>query len=154
MLFDNFENFFRYAKKSENSLMAYDFIVNYLHKPLPCGKYEIVGDEVFAIVSEFDTVPAESKDFEMHKKYIDLQFLVSGREALYLERPEALEESVPYSEKEDITFLKGSVGNCSLIMQPNQFVVFYPHEAHKAGCSINGETQHVKKIVIKVAMHK
>ncbi len=152
MLFDNIDNFFRYAQKNESSIMAYDFIVNYLKKPLPLGHYELDGDNVFANVIEYDTVPAADKDFETHRRYIDFQFLVSGRELIYLERPEALEVSSPYDAENDVEMLKGKSGICGFLLQPNQFAVFYPHEAHKPGCC-GKASEKVRKIVIKIAMN-
>lgn len=152
MLFDSIDNFFRYTSKNQNVIMAYDFIVNYLKKPLPLGRYEIDGDNIFANVIEYDTVPAAEKDFEMHRCYIDFQFLVSGQELLYLERPEALEASSAYDEANDCEMLKGNSGICGFLLQPNQFAVFYPHEAHKPGCCLDAPAK-VKKIVIKIAVN-
>ena len=150
MLLDSIENFFRYATKNDRSLMAYDFIVNYLKKPLPLGRYEILGDDVYANIIEYETAPAEQKDFEMHKRYIDFQFMVAGQEKMYLRSSEQL-EAQPYDEATDCAFLKGDSGICQFDVQPNQFAVFYPHEAHKPGCSIDGP-ETVRKIVVKIAV--
>ena len=47
---------------------------------LPLGRVDIDGDAVFANVQEYDTVPAEEKQLEAHRRYYDVQFVVSGEE--------------------------------------------------------------------------
>ena len=39
---------------------------------LPLGRADIDGDEVFANVQEYDTVPAGQKQMEAHRRYYDL----------------------------------------------------------------------------------
>ena len=50
-----------------------------------------------------------------------------------------------YQERED-------VNKCSLVLEENQFVVFYPWEAHKPQCAPEDQSSRVQKIVIKIAV--
>ena len=45
---------------------------------LPLGRADIDGDEVFANVQEYDTVPAGQKQMEAHRRYYDVQYVVEG----------------------------------------------------------------------------
>ena len=44
------------------------------------GRVEIDGDQVFALVQEYNTKPKEQGFWESHRKYIDIQYVVSGSE--------------------------------------------------------------------------
>jgi uncharacterized protein HI_0227 len=33
---------------------------------------------------------------------------------------------------------------------PKMFAVFFPYEPHKPGCTVNGKSSFVKKLVVKV----
>ena len=46
------------------------------------GKYEIAGDEIFASVMTYTTAPENEKKFELHRKYIDIQYIISGEEII------------------------------------------------------------------------
>ena len=49
---------------------------------IECGRHDIMGDEVFANVMEFTTVPAAEKNFEAHRRYADIHYVISGVERL------------------------------------------------------------------------
>ena len=49
---------------------------------IECGRHDIDGDNVFANVMEFETVPASEKPFEAHRRYADIHFVISGVERL------------------------------------------------------------------------
>ena len=49
---------------------------------LPLGRWEIDGQDLFAIVDEYDSKPLEKCFWEAHRKYIDVQFLVRGVEQM------------------------------------------------------------------------
>ena len=46
------------------------------------GKYEIDGDRIYASLVDKETSPKEKRAPESHERYIDIQFLVSGREII------------------------------------------------------------------------
>ena len=49
-------------------------------KKLPVGRYEIEGDDIFALVQDQTTGLVSEKKAESHGNYIDIQFLMSGEE--------------------------------------------------------------------------
>ena len=78
MIIDTIKNCGLYAAGNENLKKGFEFIKEFLENPKAVGKYEIDGDNIYAIVQEYET-KAPGK-FESHKKYTDIQFLVSGKE--------------------------------------------------------------------------
>ena len=112
---------------------------------LPKGKYEL-GGENFVNVIEYDTKESDGI-FEAHKKYIDIQYVISGEEkVLWAEKIDL--ETTPYLVEKD-----RSLG---LVNKPEQLAlsdgilcVFVPEEAHKVGLTLNAVVK-VKKAVFKI----
>lgn len=148
MILDNINNFLKYARSSESSLLAYDFIMNFKKKELPVGRYELDGDRCYALVQEYETAPESEKDFESHRRYIDLQYIIEGCEEMYWQQTNSLEEKIPYNEEADVAFYSGSV-SCRFQVRADEFVVFYPQDGHKPGCCVQFPDK-VRKIVIKM----
>ena len=46
---------------------------------LELGRHDIT-EQIYMNVMSFDTAPADSKQAELHHKYIDVQVLISGKE--------------------------------------------------------------------------
>ena len=67
---------------SERFRTAYEFLSRPDLAELPLGRNEIDGEDVYANVLEYDTVPAAEKELEAHRDYYDVQFVVRGEELL------------------------------------------------------------------------
>jgi YhcH/YjgK/YiaL family protein len=128
-----------------NNVFAYLKETNF--SSLESGKYEIDGDNIFAIVAEYQTKDESIGLPESHKRYIDVQYVADGCELMGygpLGNQEIIEN---YNEENDITFYNGE---CSLIkMDAGMFAIFFPGEVHLPGIMVN-EISFVKKIVVKV----
>lgn len=111
------------------------------------GRHEIDGTNVYAIVMEYDTEPAEECFWEAHRRYIDIQYVVSGVERMGYANLDRLETDDLYDEETDILKLKAE--GDMLVVPAGHFVIFYPHEAHMPGVALD-EPQLVKKAVVKV----
>lgn len=59
---------------------AFEFLRTADLAALPLGNTPIDGDEVFANVQAYTTLPDADAPFESHEKFFDLQFVVSGEE--------------------------------------------------------------------------
>jgi biofilm protein TabA len=114
------------------------------------GSYEIDGDNMFASVQELTTVDREEKDAESHAQYIDVQYLISGEEAIYVARPS--NEHVISEHKldsEDVILYSEVQNESKLNLSAGMFAIFFPNDIHTPGC-INNEKMDIKKVVIKV----
>lgn len=130
---------------------AFDFIEHCKRTPLEPGEYEIIGREVYALVQRYDTLPEEIPGWEGHRKYIDVQAVLSGEEIqLYAPLAQA-EEGASYCEESDLlrcgvkTYTKLRVG-------ADQFAIYYPEDLHKPKCLLNRSCQ-VNKVVVKVVLN-
>lgn len=116
---------------------------------LSAGRHDIDGDDIFMNVMTFDTAPPQSKRYEQHCKYLDIQVLLSGEERIDFGPKGAAVEPDTYHEDEDY-LLCDAVSPCqTLHMQPGMFAIFLPGEPHKPGC-ISEAAQTISKAVIKV----
>lgn len=101
-------------------------------------------------VMEFETAARETKQAEMHRKFIDIQLLISGAEAIdYGIAQPNLAEFDDYRDEDDYQLTPTITGGNTVVLQPNQFAIFLPYEPHTPGIFV-GQPQKLKKLVVKV----
>ena len=61
---------------------AFAFLKDHDLVKLAKGKYPIDGDNVFASVTEDSTKNLEKTNWESHRKYIDIQYVINGEELI------------------------------------------------------------------------
>ena len=115
------------------------------------GKYEVDGENLFYVVDEYETKPVQEGRLEIHRKYLDIQYIVSGEECIGFAPLEELSEESPYDGKRDLAFYEYEPTMSRLVLKQGMFVIFWPSEPHMPGRSIN-TTGTVKKIVVKIRM--
>jgi YhcH/YjgK/YiaL family protein len=116
---------------------------------IPDGRHPIDGDDVFALVQTYDTVPGTEKRLETHVRHVDLQYVADGHERILHAPAAALTVETPYDEAGDIAFYADPPFASSLLMRPGDLAIFHPDDAHKPGCMAGGRHT-VKKVVVKV----
>ncbi|HEY2574566.1 MAG TPA: YhcH/YjgK/YiaL family protein, partial [Verrucomicrobiaceae bacterium] len=91
----------RYESLSPRFARAFDFLRT-VDGTQSLGRHEIDGDQVFALVQSYATKPVEEALFEAHRKYIDVQFLFSGRETiLWAPLATMREQTMAHDESKD-----------------------------------------------------
>jgi YhcH/YjgK/YiaL family protein len=147
MIIDKIENAHLYKNISERISKSFEYIRTTDLKNLPAGKYPIDGENIFALVSEYQTKSEQEGKLEAHKKYIDVQYLISGEELMGyvpLGNQQILES---YKEENDIVFYTGDKSFTKV--SEGMFAIFFPEDVHMPGIS-TGKISDVKKLVIKV----
>ena len=138
-----------YFKNKERWAKAFKFLKSNDLTKLELKRYDIDGDNLFATVSEYQSKNEESAKFEAHRKYIDIQYVISGKEIMNLAPISTLKDVLtPYDAVKDIEFITVSkVVNYKA--SPSNFFIFFPDDAHRPGLK-DGSNSPVRKIVIKV----
>jgi biofilm protein TabA len=113
------------------------------------GRHEIDGDDVFALVSTYDTGPATEKRFETHRVYLDIQYVAAGTERVLHAPADALSIETPYDAAKDIAFYAEPKASSSLLLRTGDVAIFHPADGHKPGCMAGGRDP-VRKVVVKV----
>ncbi|GGA85588.1 hypothetical protein GCM10011369_29540 [Neiella marina] len=113
------------------------------------GKYQLAQQDVFVVVAEATTEPQQQRQAEIHKNYIDVQILLSGKERLGY----GLYPPTEYAELdalENDVVLFDSVSDEQFIdLNAGDFVIFYPNEPHRPLCA-SDEICAVKKAIVKI----
>lgn len=151
MIFDNLDNAQQYYTLNEKIQKGFEFLKNTDLKNLNDGKYSIVEDKIYANVQSLKTKSKEEKRFEVHRKYIDIQYLIKGSETMGYGLLEDFSKVVEqYDEKKDIEFLEGDKFNY-INLKEGEFVVFYPNDVH-APMLYNKQSEEIKKVIVKIAL--
>lgn len=146
MILDQIKNKDLYVKAHPLFEKAFRFIEAYLKNPLEPGIYELCGEDLFARIMEYDT--KEDGLFEVHNKYIDIQYIAEGAERIAYGSREDF-TTLEYDAEGDFLLLEGGKEKLEFVLSEGEFVVFFPEDAHKTSLNVK-ETAKVKKIVLKV----
>lgn len=118
---------------------------------LPLGRHEITSDGVFAIVQEYET--KDDANYEAHRKYIDIQCVVSGEEYIYVADLANVSEPVAdFDNVKDIQFFRKATDPKKVLTNKENYVILFPNDAHMPCMHVDGNKAHIRKIVVKVPM--
>ena len=109
------------------------------------GRYSVDGDKLFYMLQSYETKPDNDLP-EAHRKYIDIQCVLSGAEVIGVGTLEEMTEVESYPEK-DLFLYHGPTDRITLT--PGKFVVLWPQDAHAAGIAAKGPSL-CHKCVVKV----
>ena len=130
-----------------------DAAVNYLQSIdvslKDIGKKIKVNDDFYYNIQYYDTKSPDLCDFESHRKYIDIQFMVSGKECLEFSDISRLSVKQSYNENLDVMFWNLPENISKIVLSEGDYIVLYPEMAHR-GAVICQKSEKVLKIVGKV----
>ncbi len=126
---------------------AFSFLKEHTLTTLSTGKHPIDGTNVFATVTEDPSKDFDKTQWESHRKYIDLQCVITGEEKMGKYPFLKLTVTKPYDETRDVANYSGD-GKIYDI-KAGSFIIFFPADAHRPNITPGGNKP-VKKIVIKV----
>ena len=114
---------------------------------MPVGRHPIDGDNVFAMITENPTKDYDSTQWESHRNYIDLHYVISGEEKIGDYPATKLSVTKPYDVSRDVINYsgEGKLYNAT----PETFFLFFPSDAHRPGIAVSDKKPD-KKIVIKI----
>lgn len=110
-------------------------------------RYEIEGEDLFFFLQSYETKPVNDTP-ESHQKYIDIQCVLSGIEAMDVGALEDMTDVAEARPEGDI-WLHHGPADSRVILAPGKFAVLFPGDAH-APCIAVGEPTKCRKAVVKV----
>ncbi|GHT21051.1 hypothetical protein FACS189419_01320 [Planctomycetales bacterium] len=119
---------------------------------LPDGEYPLDGENCFARLQTYHTKLLEETRFETHRRYADIQILLTGKERIDITPAVALVPETEYNTETDVQFYK-PVEECFVTWNavPDYFGLFEPSDAHRPQISVqSGKSEWVRKVVIKI----
>jgi YhcH/YjgK/YiaL family protein len=146
MILDRVENGKRYLALNPHFTKAFAFLQSRDLRTLPLGRHEIDGDRVYATAMRGPGKPREASHLEAHRKYIDIQVVLSGTDEMGWKNKATCK--IPhgdYTADKDVEFF-ADTPDAWVEVGPGAFVVFFPEDTH-APMIGQGE---LHKIVVKV----
>lgn len=113
------------------------------------GRYEIDGNKIYANVQTYET--KDDAKYEAHRNYIDIQYIVEGSERIGVAHYRDCTVCIEYDKEKDIEFLDYKNNDEWQKLNKGEFLVLFPHDAHKPSINID-KKEHVKKVVVKVSI--
>jgi biofilm protein TabA len=116
---------------------------------LPLGKTVIDGERLFALVQEYEPKPASVLKYEAHRRYWDVQYVVSGLERMGWNTLSRMTIGQPHDAERDVAFFTGS--GDTFLVPAGTFAIFGPHDVHMPGIApASAPVASVRKVVVKV----
>lgn len=145
MILDNLAN----LKKYEGVIPYAREIAAFLDKndaaAIPVGRYD-VADGVF--VNVCDCVNGENTTYEAHRRYSDLQCVITGDEIMKRCHISSCTNGNEYSEENDCILYKSAAKETVCHLYAGEFALFEPEDAHCPG--ICGTASDVRKLIFKI----
>lgn len=124
------------------------------HEP---GRFpmDLDGVPIILQVMDLNTKPWEDVKPEIHRKYIDVQFCVSGgpeKATYYNDDGSNVVKSDELDTERDILFYEKNpdVTENSVLLTPGAYAMYFPWDVHLPGQNPGGEVLAFRKVVMKV----
>ena len=149
MIKDKIENAKIYYNLSDNIKNGLNWLEAIDLNKLEDGKYMIKDNDVYASIQTYTT--KTDAYYESHRRYIDIQYLINGKEKIGVTDLSNCETCIEYDKERDLEFYNITTKEEFIELQEGSFAIFYPHDAHKPSIAIEKPNE-VKKVVVKVAI--
>ena len=137
-----------WSKLKSISSLVYSLIINGEIFSYNDGQYHLDGG-CYMNIDSYTTKYRSNSKFEAHKKYIDVQLIVSGEEYIVVENAKNLIAIDEYDDNKDIVFFADNNKGTLFPLFKNDFLILESCDAHMPCIAIN-EQKNVKKIVFKI----
>ncbi|MDR7237666.1 YhcH/YjgK/YiaL family protein [Neobacillus drentensis] len=146
MIIDKLSNAKLYYGVHPRIQKGLEYLIEHDLNSMAPGKYEIDGLHLYVLIEEYETMPKEQGRWESHRKYADIQYMISGQESMGYSTIEGM-NLIERHEEKDHFYFEGS-GDLLLVKQ-GSFAIFLPKEAHMPQIS-DSTPQSIKKAVVKI----
>lgn len=148
MILSHISDSSRYESLHPLFKQVFDYIkANDLTK-VPAERIVLDGDNLFINVADAKLIPAETQKLEVHQKYIDIHFPLSGKEIVGWKHLSNLGTSeAPFDTDNDFALYAEEPTTYFTVM-PGEFYIVYPEDAH---APVIGEGT-LRKLIVKVKL--
>lgn len=115
------------------------------------GTYNTDDKNLFYIVSTYNTASSiGEKPAEVHRKNIDLQYIIYGEEKVgYTDLKNSKMSVKEYDPANDVEFFSRIDNESFFILKKDMYAIFFPQDIHRPGLN-NTEVRSVRKVIFKV----
>ena len=108
------------------------------------GRHELTDGAFYNVCDVKEQKPTSEGVWESHKKFIDIQYILTGTEVMGYADIDTLKVTKEYTEDGDYALHEGE--GVFMKLKAGDFAVFAPMDAHMPGC---GDATS-KKVIVKV----
>lgn len=145
MLISSIKNYQNILNLFPNLDVVFDFIKNNVHFDTEDTKVNIENG-IYAVIQTCQPKPKEEQLLEKHEKYIDLQYVISGKERIgWKFFDDSFKILKKYDLKKDIAFYS-NMPDTYIDLNVGEFAIFFPEDTHSPLCC----DCVVKKCVVKI----
>lgn len=113
----------------------------------------IFGDHIVTHNNFYTTKHRQDCAYEIHKEFVDVQYLTSGQEYIDIVSPKHLTLRAPFDEDKDIAFFNEHIEpDCRVKLRAGLYCVIFPWEAHMPCVAVDAPMEvakHVAKIPLE-----
>lgn len=148
MILDSLANADRYNALHPLFARAFDYLRTTNLTALDSGRFNIDGENFIAIFSKGPGRERSSAKLECHRRYIDIQYIISGSDEMGWKPLHDCQQPVSeFNTEKDIQFFNDPVD--SWVNTPRgSFALFFPSDAHAPLVS----SSEIHKVVLKIAV--
>jgi biofilm protein TabA len=146
MILDSLKNATASLPLNARFKQAFEFIRNNDLSKMEPGKTILDGDKLYITIMDIEGKTPEVAKMEAHKKYIDIQVVISGQETMgWTAIEHCTHESDAYNPDKDIIFYTDKP-TTYVTVNPGEFVLFFPEDGHAPAIGKGA----IRKAVVKV----
>lgn len=151
MIKDSIKNIEQYFGLSERFKLGLEYLKDADWSEIEDGRHELLGSEVYVNVQKYLSKYPSDAEFEAHKKYVDIQYIINGSEKIEVCDAEHFSPLSDYDIEKDIIFLlpKESSSPEFFTLCADEFLILMPGEVHKPSLAVDVPIN-VRKAVVKV----
>ena len=147
MILDHIKNISNYKFLDSDIVRALEIIKNTNFDEKEDITYEIDGFDFRYFISSYTTQEVNDTP-EAHKKFIDIQYMITGNEIMAVGQLDDMTEEVKANPQGDIWFYRGATDD--ITVKEGMFVIFFPNDAHAPGSMPPDGPVEVRKCVFKI----
>ena len=116
--------------------------------------FEIEGKSFYYILSSYQTVADfKEKPAEAHRKYLDLQYIIYGKEKFgFADYSNIKKSHLEYNPEKDIEFFDNIDNECFITLAQNHYAIFFPDDIHRPGICIDNPSN-IRKVIFKLLIN-
>ncbi len=151
MIFDAIEHHGRYFKHADAWREAFAFLAA-LTPETAEGETPLMGERMFARVQRYETRAPEQGVLEAHRRYLDIQTVLVGAEAIDWYPQSGLAVKTPYDAANDVEFYRRPADGppARVELTPGRWALLHPSDAHMPQMIVGAAAQMIKKAVVKI----
>lgn len=148
MIFTNINTNYQEQGLHPIIVKALDYLKENNFKDMEPGTYEIDGKDMFANLVETTTQDFSERRPESHLDYIDIQYVVEGREKMGIT---FYKKDFPqtYYEQRDVIDYDSVDDESYIIANKGDIAIFFPEDVHRPQIAVD-EPSYEKKLVVKL----